>query len=141
MKKRILVNILLIFILLGLFLINFDPHRGAEVPQHVDSWILISRAANTLDTGSLSSETYQDEHPYPPGSFLIASVVSPITGISLMHLQWFIPGIILTLLGMFNYLIAKRLFKKEIIALAAAAFSIIIPSGSSVQIIIPILSP
>jgi len=122
--KNSLKNILAIIILTAIFIVNYVPYHG-QMPQHVDSWIVISNADFVLDEQELKfiepfSYTYSS---YPPGSHLSLAVITSITGLNMLFLAQLLPGIFFVMLGMLLYLVSKELFKNDIASLCVMAFT------------------
>ena len=122
--KPLIKNILIVFILIMLFLVHFIPHQNS-MPHHVDSWVTISLADHIIkeknidDKNPFSEESYK----YPKGSATFLAVIKSITRIDLINISQLLPGFFLVILGTLNYLISKKLFGKEKLALTIMALT------------------
>jgi hypothetical protein len=114
-------NFLIIGILTIIFLVNFIPH---QMPYHIDSWQVVSKADFVVKEKELTfEEPFSNTNVnYPPGSHLHLSVLNSISNLNLILLQRIISGILLVTLGLMFYLISKELFNKKI-ALTILAFT------------------
>ncbi len=122
-----------ILIIISLFLVNYIPHHN-QMPMHVDSWQVISKADFILDNSKITfiepfSYTYSS---YPPGAHLSLAAISSITGLNMIFLAQLLPGIFFALLGLLLYSVSKALFNNKLAAIAVMAFTPLAFSSSPV---------
>lgn len=122
--NRLLKNFLAVMLLATIFLTCFYGHYN-QMPQHVDSWQVISKADYILKQKEL---TFIEPFTglvlyYPPGAHLHLSVISSIAGIDMIFLAQILPAIFFVMLGLLLYTLSKSLFKNELAAISVMAFT------------------
>jgi len=121
--------ILVIAILLVVFFTNFLGHYN-QMPMHVDSWQLISKADYFIKQQNIMPDEpfSHTESNYPEGSSLFLAVLASISNwyivsAGFISISQFLPAILNVILALLLYLLSKTLFKNEMVALAVMAFT------------------
>lgn len=126
--KSFVLKLVTISFMVILFLSVFLPSYEVQMPQHVDSWIVISIADEIVKDRYIPRVDPFRGAPleYPKGVYTFVAVIHLITGIDMIALSQLLPAMIFTIMGALNYCIALRLFNKRIVAILSVVFTLFV---------------
>jgi hypothetical protein len=95
------------------------------MPQHIDSWIVISRADFILkeEAAALTEPFSGSRLYYPIGSYLSFAVIKSISGLDMIYLARLIPAMFFVVLGLLLYSLSNALFKNDLASISVMAFT------------------
>ncbi len=119
---------LFIFIILTIiFFVNFNDHR-IGLPFHVDSWQMVVNADAIQKNHQLPlREPFSGLKQLGPlGNSIIQASFSTLSGLNLLTVGKFLPGILNAIIALLMYALAKVLFKSPAVALIIPAFQLLV---------------
>ncbi|MBI4232475.1 hypothetical protein HY605_04550 [Candidatus Peregrinibacteria bacterium] len=126
--KSFVLKLVTISFMVILFLSVFLPTYEVQMPQHVDSWIVISIADRIVKDHYIPRvDPFRGATlEYPKGVYAFVAVIHLITGIDMITLSQLLPAIIFVVMGALNYAIALRLFNKRTVAILSVVFTLLV---------------
>ncbi|MFH1849764.1 MAG: hypothetical protein ABH879_06275 [archaeon] len=126
--------VLVVMICCTLFYTVYAP-RHNEMPQHVDSWILLGIVDRAMETGYYPYTQPWSEGGwfYPPGSHLLTSVAVQLTDLDIYLVSEMFPAILFVILGLLQYWLAKGLFDSDTAGLSVMAFTTLVFSNITIM--------
>jgi hypothetical protein len=128
--KRVLPPIIILFLV---FFSNLFGHFG-QMPMHVDTWQMISKADYYIkEQRIMSDEPFSHlKYIYPEGATVFLVVLKSLTNVDLLAIEQFLPALLNVELALLFYLLARTLFKNELLALTVMAFTLLAISNITI---------